>query len=132
MRIVTGYLPTPEGEVALRTAVDEARLRDAELLVVYSQRGDEKDEDFVEAREGLESLEGRLAEEGVDAEVHHLVRDLPPGEDLVEFARERGADLIVIGVRRRSPVGKLVLGSNAQQIVLHADCPVLCVKADDE
>lgn len=132
MRIVTGYLPTPEGEAALETALDETRLRDAELIVVYSQRGDEKDEEFVQARESLEELEARIADSGVDAEVHHLVRDLPPGEDLVAFAEEHGADLIVIGVRRRSPVGKLVLGSNAQTIVLHAHCPVLCVKADDE
>lgn len=132
MRIVTGYLPTPEGEAALDAAIDEARVRDAELLVVYSKRGGESDEEFVEARERLEELEERLAGEQVDADVHQLVRDLPPGEDLVDFARERDADLIVIGVRRRSPVGKLVMGSNAQHIVLHAHCPVLCVKARDE
>jgi nucleotide-binding universal stress UspA family protein len=47
----------------------------------------------------------------------------------VEFANDEGIDLIVIGVRRRSPVGKLVLGSNAQDILLRADCPVLAVKA---
>jgi nucleotide-binding universal stress UspA family protein len=48
---------------------------------------------------------------------------------MVEIADEEGADLIVIGLRRRSPVGKLVLGSNAQDILLSANCPVLAVKA---
>lgn len=132
MRIVIGYLPTPEGEVALETAIDEARLRDGELHVVYSKRGGESDEEFLEARERMAELESRLEGETLDAEVHQLVRDLPPGEDLVAFAEERAADLIVIGVRRRSPVGKLVMGSNAQHIVLHAHCPVLCVKARNE
>lgn len=132
MRIVTGYLPTPEGERALETSIAEARLRDGELLVVYSKRGGESDAEFVEARERMDEIEQRLAGEDVDCEVHQLVRDMPPGEDLVAFAEEQDADLIVIGVRRRSPVGKLVMGSNAQHIVLHAHCPVLCVKAGEE
>lgn len=132
MRIVTGYLPTPEGERALEAGVAETRLRGGKLLVVYSKRGGESDAEFVEARERMEEIEQRLAGEDVDGEVHQLVRDLPPGEDLVGFAQEQDADLIVIGVRRRSPVGKLVMGSNAQHIVLHAHCPVLCVKADEE
>lgn len=132
MRIVIGYLPTPEGEEALRAGIAEARLRDATLVVVYSKRGGERDEEFVEARERMEALERQLADEEVDAEVHQLVRDMPPGEDLVQFAQEQDAGLLVIGIRRRSPVGKLIMGSNAQHILLHAPCPVLCVKAQKE
>jgi nucleotide-binding universal stress UspA family protein len=52
-----------------------------------------------------------------------------PSEDLVAFAEEVNAELLVIGIRRRSPVGKLVLGSNAQDILLRAECAVLAVKA---
>jgi hypothetical protein len=80
-------------------------------------------------REELEHVEERLQALGVAYEIRELVRGKPAGEDLAGFAAEEDADLIVIGLRRRSPVGKLVLGSNAQDVLLKADCPVLAVKA---
>nr|MBA2445949.1 universal stress protein [Nocardioidaceae bacterium] len=64
-------------------------------------------------------------------EIRQLVRGLDPAEDLINLASELSADLIVIGLRRRSPVGKLILGSNAQRILLDAPCPVLAVKASE-
>jgi nucleotide-binding universal stress UspA family protein len=66
---------------------------------------------------------------GIKHQVRQLVRGLEPAEDLVAVAVESEADLIVIGLRRRSPVGKLILGSNAQRILLDAPCAVLAVKA---
>ncbi len=64
--------------------------------------------------------------------MRQLVRGLEPAEDLIGVAEEVGADFIVIGLRRRTPVGKLILGSNAQRILLDAPCPVLAVKADED
>ena len=61
--------------------------------------------------------------------MRQLVRGNDPAEDLISVAEEENADFIVIGLRRRSPVGKLILGSNAQRILLDAPCPVLAVKA---
>ena len=57
------------------------------------------------------------------------MRGVDPAEDLIAVADEVDADLIVIGLRRRTPVGKLIMGSNAQQVLLDASCPVLAVKA---
>lgn len=131
MRIVAGFLRSPEGRAALDRAIDETRLRDAELLVVHSMRGGERDEErqVLTYREEFEQLEARLADEGIAYRLVEYARGNSPSEDLLQAAEDEGADLLVIGIRRRSPVGKLVLGSNAQDILLRADCAVLSVKA---
>ncbi len=71
-----------------------------------------------------------LADSGVEFDLRQLVRGFEPAEDLISIAEANQAELIVIGLRRRSPVGKLILGSNAQRVLLDAHCPVLAVKAD--
>ncbi|WP_363326355.1 universal stress protein [Haloactinopolyspora sp.] len=131
--IVVGYVPKAEGRAALRRAAEEAKLRGARLVVVNSARGGREydDETAVEADAELAAVRTQLAEAGIDAEVRQLVRGMDVAEDLVAVAEETTADFIVIGLRRRSPVGKLILGSNAQRILLDAPCPVLAVKAED-
>lgn len=122
--VVVGYVPKPEGEAALDKAIEEARLRGSELIVVHSHRsrGEEEEPD-------LTSVRARLDESGVAYEVRQLVRGFEAAEDLVSVAEAQDAELIVIGLRRRTPVGKLILGSNAQRVLLDAHCPVLAVKA---
>jgi nucleotide-binding universal stress UspA family protein len=131
VRIVAGFLRSAEGRAALARAIDEARLRDGELLVVHSSRGGERDdtEQTLTYREEFEQLEGRLAGEGIRYRLVEYVRGNSPAEDLLQVAKDEGADLLVIGIRRRTAVGKLLLGSNAQDILLKADCAVLSVKA---
>ncbi|MFE9204144.1 universal stress protein [Micromonospora sp. NPDC007230] len=51
-----------------------------------------------------------------------------PSEELLRVVEETNAALVVIGLRHRAPVGKLLLGSTARQILLDAPCPVLGVK----
>jgi len=73
-----------------------------------------------------------LAAQGVP----HRIRLLDVGAEtaadaVLGVAREVGAELLVVGMHRRSPVGKALLGSNAQRILLNATCPVLAVRADD-
>ncbi len=130
MKIVAGFLRSAEGRAALDRAVEEAKLRNASLLVVHSMRGGERDEmdQVLTYREELEKVERQLEESGIDFEIKDYVRGQTPAEDIIEAAQEEHADLIVIGVRRRSPVGKLILGSNAQDILLKAECDVLAVK----
>jgi nucleotide-binding universal stress UspA family protein len=76
----------------------------------------------------MTAMEERLKASGLDYDVRQLVRGREPAEDLVAIAEDSDAELIVIGLRRRTPVGKLILGSNAQRILLDAPCPVLAVK----
>ena len=130
--VVVGYVPKPEGDAALHRAVDEARLRGSKLVVVNSHRGgpDFDDEASVQAEHDMQSVRAVLDGSGVDYDVRQLVRGFEPAEDLLSIAEANDAELIVIGLRRRSPVGKLILGSNAQRVLLDAHCPVLAVKAD--
>lgn len=130
--IVVGYLDTPEGRAALRKGVTEAKLRSARLVVVNSSKqGPSTVADAQEADAALEATSRELEGLGIAYEVRGLVRGLEVSEDVIDVARDEGAELIVIGLRRRSPVGKLILGSNAQRILLDAECPVLAVKADE-
>ncbi|MDX6301995.1 MAG: hypothetical protein QOF53_3209 [Nocardioidaceae bacterium] len=132
--IVVGYVPKPEGHAALRRAAEEAQLRDARLVVVNSHRGGREfdRDDAVETEEDLEQIREELRRAGVEHEIRQLVRGMDPADDLVNVATEVGAEFIVIGLRRRSPVGKLILGSNAQRVLLDAPCPVLAVKAEED
>ena len=70
-----------------------------------------------------------LLERGLEVEVLEFARGEDPASDILEVATQREAELVVIGLRRRSPVGKFMLGSNSQAILLSAECPVLAVKA---
>ncbi len=132
MAIVVGYVPTNEGRAALRRAADEALLRKSKLIVINSQRGgrDFDSEQATRFDEELSRIQRELEAEGLQHEVRQLVRGNEPAEDLIAVAEEENAEFIVIGLRRRTPVGKLILGSNAQRILLDASCPVLAVKAE--
>lgn len=129
--IVVGYVPKPEGKAALVRATEEAKLRGMRLVVVNSNRGgrDLTQDESSQIEEELNEVRRELAGTGIEHEVRHFVRGLEPAEDLISIADEVDAELIVIGLRRRTPVGKLILGSNAQRILLDASCPVLAVKA---
>ena len=130
--VVVGFVPKPEGEAALDRAIEEAKLRGARVVVVNSHRGGGEfdQEDSTRADKDMEAVKAKLDAAGVEHELRKLVRGFEPAEDLIGIAEDADAELIVIGLRRRSPVGKLILGSNAQRILLDAKCPVLAVKAD--
>lgn len=132
MNIVLGYVRRPEGRAALERAIEETRLRDGHLVVVHSLRRPDDENDYLQDREDIEDLEERLAGEGITFTVREYARGRSAPEELVAVANELDADMIVIGIRRRSPVGKLLMGSNAQAVLLHADCPVLAVQAPEE
>ena len=61
-------------------------------------------------------------------ETHAIVTHLSPGEEIVEFAGRNEVDEIVMGIRKRSKVGKLVFGSTAQYVILNAHCPVVSIR----
>ncbi|MBA2418915.1 MAG: universal stress protein [Nocardioidaceae bacterium] len=129
--IVVGYVPKPEGRAALIRAAEEAKLRSARLVVVNSHRGgrDFDREDALETEQQLQDVRDQLKDYVIEHEIRQLVRGMDPADDLIKVATELNAEFIVIGLRRRTPVGKLILGSNAQRVLLDAPCPVLAVKS---
>lgn len=134
MSVVVGYVPDATGVLALREATQQARWRDAELVVVnvvgaaagYSvpTAADEQN---------LDAVAARLTAEGTRFSIRQSEQTLDrPSEVILAVAAETGAELIVVGVRRTSPVVKAVLGSTVQRVLADAPCPVLCVRADEE
>jgi nucleotide-binding universal stress UspA family protein len=127
--VVVGFVPGPEGRAALETGIAEARLRGARLVVVNTTRGDALVDDRFLAGEGLSELQAELDALDLETELRQPQTWDDVAEDLDAVADEIGADLIVIGLRRRSAVGKLILGSAASRILLTAHHAVLAVKA---
>jgi len=133
MKVLVGYDGSNSSRQAVALAAEHARASGGRVCVVTCllQRRDvnEGDMDRMEnADEALQRIRTQLSDTGVTAETRLLVADEGPGERLVAYAKEILADEIVIGVKRRSKVGKLLFGSTAQYVILEADCPVITVK----
>lgn len=129
--VVLGLTSRPETNAAATRAVAEARAHDAELVIVHTVTHSEEVDPARDRAEGveLEALEHVLENEGIP---HRTVifHGSAPDEDVVRVATDEQALLVVIGIRRRTAVGKAVLGSHAHRIIMDAPCPVLTVKAD--
>jgi len=129
--IVVGFVDTPEGRAALDEAVALAGLRGDTVAVVHSMVGGthESAADYVHSADAMNAAHERLHAGGVPHCTHEYVRGNTPARDLLLAVDEHRADTLVIGVRRRSATGKLLLGSNSLEILHDADVPVVCVKA---
>ena len=128
MNVIVGYRPTPEGRAALDRAVEETRRLGGRLLVVNSAEQANGTPGGISAERGADALSERLTAAGIAHDIRQLDANDDPAESILSSVSDSSTDLIVIGVRRRTPVGKLILGSVAQEVLLDADCPVLAVK----
>lgn len=130
MTVLVGYVPNALGEATLRAGVEESRRRSEPLVVLNMSR----DDVLVDARrapaDDLERVDRDVRELGVDVEVVQVEEGGDAAEALVGAATTHRASVLVIGLRHRSAVGKLILGSVAQRVLLGAPCPVLAVKAE--
>ncbi len=130
MKILVGYDGTNAAKEALSLAKEHAKAFGGTVNIVTSmEKGTESQREEIEqAERGLEWAKSVFEENDIDCKTHLLIRGLMPGEDIVQFAEENEADEIIVGVKRRSKVGKLLMGSTAQYVILKAKCPVVSVK----
>ncbi|MDP9998571.1 MULTISPECIES: universal stress protein [Pseudarthrobacter] len=128
MSVAVGYVATQEGRAALSAAIREAALRRTDLQILGPVPG-----------QGSKDAEADIRNAIADAAAAGVPAFLREGDgdeaadlmiDMIDASYEEDVELVVIGVRRRSPVGKLFLGSTAQRVILEAGCPVTAVKAD--
>jgi nucleotide-binding universal stress UspA family protein len=127
--IVVGYVPTPVGRAALMAAAGVAAERNQPLIVVNSSRGDALVDPGFAQQADVDWASTTLEEAGVEFSMRQHMRGREAFEEVLDAVKEVDAELCVIGIRRRTAVGKALLGSNADRILMDAPCPVLAVKA---
>jgi nucleotide-binding universal stress UspA family protein len=130
VKILVGYDGSNVAKEAIELAVKYAKVSKAEIILAHSMFGGPEvpRKDFETAENHLTYEKNRLLDQKIACESILSVRGLEAGEDLVQLAKENNVDEIIIGVRRRSKVGKLFFGSTAQYVILNAPCPVVSVK----
>ena len=130
MKILVGYDGSNVAKEAIAIAEKHATAFKAEIILVHSMVGGPEvpRKDFENAEKDLDYQKSTLLDKKIPCKMILSVRGLQSGEDLVQLADEHKVDEIIIGVRRRSKVGKLIFGSTAQYVVLNASCPVVTVK----
>lgn len=128
MTVLVGLVPTREGSAALEAAVEEARMRSWPLLIVNSARAGAHVDSSLVGEEQQRELERRLTDEGLEFRFvqDRDVRDV--ADHILELIEQEQVKLLVIGLRQRTAVGKLLMGSTAQRLLIEAPCRVLAVK----
>lgn len=125
---LVAYVPTAEGEAALTCGITAAQRMGGSLRVLNVVQGDVASDPRTADDDDVAAVRARCAEAGVELQWLQRTGD-EPVEAVLRAIRDSGADVLVIGIRRRSAVGKLLMGSVAQQLLLRAECAVLAVKA---
>ena len=130
MTIIVAFAPRPEGRAALEKGIEIARRRNEHLLVVNAISGSNQDDPSRADISEIEAVEERLAASGIAAEFEQFVRGKNAVTEILELAESPEVSLVIVGLRKRSPLGKLILGSVSRDILLSVPCPVLAVKPD--
>ncbi len=130
MKILIGYDGSDPSHAALNLAIEHAKVFGAEVFAVNSLFGGNETtgEEIDNAKADLEKAKAILEKAGVSCVTHLLIKGATTGEDIVSFAEENRVDEIIIGIKKKSKVGKLIFGSTAQYVILKAPCPVMTVK----
>jgi nucleotide-binding universal stress UspA family protein len=131
MKILVGYDQSNLGKEALKLARERAKSYEASIEVVFvmAQNRELEYPDIQKIEDKLKrEVKNILIGNNTPYETRLMIANLNPGEGLVEFAKQNKIDEIIIGVKRKSKVGKIFFGSTAQHVILNASCPVVTIK----
>jgi nucleotide-binding universal stress UspA family protein len=129
MKLLVAYDEDTLSSKVLDMALKRAKESNAYVFLVHTSSSDTRKDEFSKLEQRLDEIQQDVFEKnGVKCEYHILVRGQSPGEDIVEFASKKNVDEIVIGIEKRSKVGKLMFGSTARYVILESHCPVFTVK----
>jgi nucleotide-binding universal stress UspA family protein len=130
MTVAVAHQVSATSRKALVQAVQEAKFRETDLAVLHVVDSIDRDREEAYRLGVSDEIERAVGKEaGVPWELHLASAGSDMAEALLNLVERVDADLLVIGARRRSPVGKALLGSIAQTVILDASLPVLVVKA---
>ncbi|HEY3775450.1 MAG TPA: universal stress protein [Solirubrobacteraceae bacterium] len=137
--IIVGVDGSDDSINAYRWALDEAKVRNAEVTAIFAWElpmigiPGAFDRDELEA-EGMKFLNDQLGGQpnGNGVTVHRVVAQGDPSTSLIEACRRTDAEMLVLGSRGRGGFGGLLLGSVGQECASHAPCPVLICRAGGE
>ena len=130
MSVAVAHQVSSTSRIALAEAAREASMRQTELAVLHVVES--LDLDIAAAnRSGIsDEVERVLRDAGIEVswELHLATGEENVADAILSLVDDVKAEILVIGARRRSPVGKFLLGSVTQTIILQADVPVFVVK----
>mgnify|MGYP002665098841 FL=1 len=128
MTILVAYVPRPEGRAALDKGIEIAKRRQEPVLIVNASPGGQQEDVSLAPGFEVEQIEAQLAAQGIQGEFKQFVRGKNAVEEINDLVETRDISVLIIGLRKRTAVGKLLLGSVAQELLMTVPCPVLCVK----
>lgn len=130
MTILVAYVPRPEGQAALKKSISLAKERNEDLIVVNVTSGGVGEDSSHADAQDVERVEQLLSVSGIKFEFKHFFGGQNTVEVLENLVTSQYVSMLVIGLRRRSAIGKMIMGSMAHEILMTISCPILAVKAD--
>lgn len=131
MTILVGYVPNAGGDKALGFAISLARAFGEDLLIANAGYHGAGEEDVDVKAQVEERIQPQLEESGVAFSFEHFTGFYAPSDHILELAHSNEAiTMVVLGGRRRSLLGKMLMGSNAQRIIVQSNKPVITVNPD--
>lgn len=130
MTILVAYVPRPEGQAALEKSISLAKERNEDLIVVNVTSGGVGEDSSHADAQDAERVEQLLSVSGIKFEFKHFFEGQNTVDVLENLVTSQRVSMLVIGLRKRSAIGKMIMGSMAHEILMTISCPILAIKAE--